>query len=207
MATRPATGFVPEDGYIKFQVVWDKAPAFSPETLQELGHWRQEMYRAKLIGVYPDGVGYGNISRRWDSAGRFLITGSGTGNFEQLAPEHYCLVTEVEPEKNQLSCRGPILASSESMSHAVIYRECPWVNGVIHVHHLGLWEKLLHHAPTTAADAAYGSPEMAASIVDLLRHTDLQEQKLFVMAGHREGIFVFGNTLEEAGKILNDWFD
>ncbi len=207
MATHQITSFTPDEGYIKFQVDWDQAPAFPRESLRELDRWRNKMYQAKLIGAYPDGIGYGNISTRWDAAGRFLITGSATGNFENLEPRHYCLVTGVEPEKNRLSCRGPILASSESMSHAVIYRECPWVNGVIHVHHLALWEKLLHHAPTTAANAPYGSPEMAASIVDLLRHTDLQEQGLFVMAGHREGIFAFGRTLEEAANVLNDWFD
>ena len=160
------------------------------------------MYRAGLIGAYPDGIGFGNISRRWDSEGRFLITGSATGNFEQLTPAHYCLVTEVVPNENRLTCRGPILASSESMSHSVIYRKQPGVNGVIHIHHLALWEYLLHKVPTTDASAPYGSPEMVASIADLLVTTDLPVRRLFVMEGHREGIFAFGETLETAASVI-----
>ncbi|HMQ64527.1 MAG TPA: class II aldolase/adducin family protein [Flavilitoribacter sp.] len=172
------------------------------DRLQELDHWRDVMYTAGLIGAYPDGIGFGNISRRWDGEGRFLITGSATGNFEQLEPSHYCLVTEVIPQENRLTCQGPILASSESMSHAVIYRERPEVNGVIHIHHLALWKYLLHKVPTTDASAPYGSPEMAASIVDLLETTDLPRRRIFVMEGHREGIFAFGETLESAASVI-----
>ena len=88
------------------------------------------------------------------------------------------------------------------MSHAVIYRECPAVQAVIHVHHLELWEQLLHKVPTTDASAKYGTPEMANSIVELLKKTDLRGTKLFVMEGHEEGIFSFGNSLDEAVEII-----
>jgi len=43
---------------------------------------------------------------------------------------------------------------------------------------------------------------MAFEIMRLLRDTDLNEVKIFAMAGHEEGIFTFGNTLDEAGEIL-----
>ena len=82
----------------------------------------------------------------------------------------------------------------------------PWVNGVIHVHHLGMWEALLHQVPTTDKSAPYGSPEMVASIVQLMRETDLKERKIFVMEGHREGIFTFGASLEEAFEVLMPYF-
>lgn len=72
------------------------------------------------------------------------------------------------------------------MSHAVIYCECPEVQGVIHIHNLEMWERLLHQVPTTDAAATYGSPEMAYSIIDLLQHTDLRSQGIFVMEEHRE---------------------
>ena len=66
----------------------------------------------------------------------------------------------------------------------------------------GLWEFLLHKVPTTDAGAPYGSPEMARSIIRLLRETDLREQKIFVMEGHPEGIFSFGETLEAAAAVI-----
>jgi len=50
---------------------------------------------------------------------------------------------------------------------------------------------LLDQVPTTDEDAAYGSPEMASSIVNLLRNSGLRQQKIFVMRGHPEGIFAF----------------
>src|SRR5690606_6522498 len=138
--------------------------ALNGDELAELDHWRKRMYAAGPIGAYPDGIGLGNISRRQSREGQFIISGSATGNFVQLSAEHYSLVTAVDIDRNSLACKGPIVASSESMSHAVIYRECPEVQGVIHIHHLGMWERLLHEVPTTDAKATYGSPEMAYSI-------------------------------------------
>lgn len=187
-----------DEGYIKFNAQWKKGDALPSPFLQPLIKTRQELYALGLIGAYDNGIGYGNISRRWNEAGQFVISGSATGNFKQLNEEHFTLVTQVNIERNTLWCEGPIIASSESMSHAVIYRECPWVNAVIHVHHLGMWKHLLHQVPTTDASATYGSPEMAYSIIDLLQNTDLPDKKIFVMEGHREGVFVFGEDMDDA---------
>lgn len=195
-----------DEGYIKFNAHWQKAPPLPAAELQELDHWRNEMYRHHLIGAYPDGIGYGNISRRADAEGRFHITGSATGLRPKLRPEDYTTVTFFDIPNNAVHCRGPIIASSESMSHAVIYRHCPWVGGVIHIHHREMWERLLHQVPTTAAMATYGSPEMALSIIDLLENTDLPAAKIFVMEGHPEGVFAFGKTLAEAAAAVLKWF-
>jgi L-ribulose-5-phosphate 4-epimerase len=198
-----------DEGYIKFNAQWKKGEALPSPFLQPLLQARQQLYDLKLIGAYENGIGYGNISRRWNEAGQFVISGSATGNLEQLQEKHFTLVTKVDIEHNTLWCEGPIIASSESMSHAVIYQECDWVNAVIHVHHLGMWKRLLHQVPTTAASATYGSPEMAYSITHLLQTTDLSEKKIFVMEGHEEGVFVFGEDMEDAmGTIkgyLSDW--
>lgn len=195
-----------DEGYIKFRADWQQAPPLPSAELAELQRWRQELYARRLIGAYDDGIGYGNISRRYGNTEQFIITGSATGNFPELGPEHFALVTAVDLPSNHLQCRGPVIASSESMSHAVVYQELDWVRGVVHVHQLELWEKLLHRAPTTAQGIPYGTPEMAASIVYLIRHTDLPERKIFVMAGHREGIFTFGKDLQEAAEVLIGYF-
>lgn len=194
---------IPDEGYIKFRADWEPASSLPWTDLELLDYWRNRLYDSGLIGAYPDGIGFGNISRRWNEEGQFLISGSATGNYPRLTASHYSLVTKVNIDQNRLSCKGPILASSESMSHAVIYRECPEVQGVIHVHNLDMWERLLHRVPTTANDATYGSPEMAYSIIDLLKTTDLRSRRIFVMEGHREGVFAFGNSLEEAAAVID----
>lgn len=191
-----------DEGYIKFEAHWEEASPLPEAEIAELNTFRRRLYELKFIGAYDNGIGYGNISRRYGDRGQFIISGSATGNFPQLTAEHYALVTGVEAEKNRLWCEGPVVASSESMSHAAIYQECTWANGVIHVHHAGLWKALLHKVPTTDKSAPYGSPEMAASIIQLMRETRLKEQKIFVMEGHEEGIFTFGHSLEEAFEVL-----
>ncbi len=191
-----------DEGYIKFNPVWTQTEPLPWDRLENLNYWRDVMYEHQFIGAYDNGIGFGNISLRWEDTDQFVISGSATGNFPKLNGQHYSLVTDVDIAKNTLHCQGPIVASSESMSHAVIYQECPWVNAVIHVHHLEYWQKLLHKLPTTPESVSYGSPEMAQSIVKLLRETNLQNGKLFVMAGHEEGLFAFGETLSAAAAIL-----
>lgn len=194
-----------DEGYIKFTALHTPGHPLGEGDLEELQYWRQRLYDLRLIGAYPDGIGYGNISNRYRDTDQFIISGTATGGLPVLSPEHYTRVTGFDPGANTLQCKGPILASSESMTHGILYRHCPEIGGVIHVHSLPLWEKLLHHVPTTDAFAPYGSPEMVNSVVHLLNETDLRRQKIFVMEGHREGIFTFGKDLDEAGNVLEDW--
>lgn len=204
-----------DEGYIKFQAHWQQAPPLPEKSLQDIIICRDLLHQIGLIGVYPNGIGYGNISQRWQAGGgspwesearegQFIISGSATGHLVTLTPEHFTLVTEVNIDLNKVWCEGPIIASSETMSHAVIYQHCPEVNAVIHVHHAQLWQQLLHQIPTTDADATYGSPEMAYSIIQLLHKTDLLHHKIFVMEGHPEGIFAFGESLMDVITRLKD---
>lgn len=194
--------FLMDEGYIKFDVHWKKTPPLPEEFVSELNVYRQRLYELKLIGAYDNGIGYGNISCRYGQEGQFIISGSATGNIPVLSAAHYTLVAKVEAARNRLWCEGPVVASSESMSHAAVYEECPWVQGVIHVHHPGLWKSLLLKVPATDKSAPYGSPEMAASILQLLQQTACRELKIFVMEGHEDGIFTFGHSLDEAYEVL-----
>jgi L-ribulose-5-phosphate 4-epimerase len=186
------------EGYIKFNPQWTVAPPLPEEQIEEINRWRGVAYWLGLIGMYPDGIGYGNISVRLDAEGRFLISGSATGGLPELDARHYCVVKSADPERNTVVCEGPIVASSESMSHAAIYLECPEVRAVIHAHHPELWRRLLYRVPTTDGAVTYGSPEMAREITRLLQETDLRQTKIFVTEGHEDGIFAFGESLEEA---------
>jgi len=190
-----------DEGYIKFQCEWEETDPLPEVWITDLNAWRQRMYVANLVGAYPDGIGFGNVSQRLQGD-RFVISGSKTGNYPELGPEHYALVETVDILQNRVSCKGATIASSESMSHAVIYQLRPEVQAVFHVHHLELWEKVLYKIPTTDPAAPYGSPEMAFEIQKLFKTTDVDEQCVFAMAGHREGLFGFGKNLDEAGNIL-----
>lgn len=193
-----------EEGYIKFQTNWQQSGAVADDAvLEALIEARQLLYRANLIGVLPDGIGYGNLSRRLHPGSQqFIISGSATGGIAQLSSRHFALVTAVDIGSNQLYCTGPVIASSESMSHAAVYLRCPEAMAVIHVHHYPMWASLLDHYPTTAPDATYGSPQMAFSIMNLFDTTDLQARKLLVMRDHPEGIIAFGELAETSRWLV-----
>jgi ribulose-5-phosphate 4-epimerase/fuculose-1-phosphate aldolase len=172
-----------------------------PALIAPLKRWRDHLHNLGLIGVYPDGVGFGNVSMRVDGE-RFAITGTQTGGVAELEPRHVTLVDDVDIERNSLRCTGPIEASSESMTHAAIYRCDPSIGAVVHVHHLATWNALMGHVSTTDVDVPYGTPAMVREIERLFRESDLRERRIAVMGGHREGLVTFGRDLDEAGEVM-----
>ena len=191
-----------EDGYIKFKCTWIEEELSDKNIIIELNSWRQKLYNSQLIGAYPNGIGYGNISCRL-ADGTFLITGTATGGVNKLTNNHFTRVSDFNIVDNAITCHGPMKASSESLTHAIIYKRLPETNAVVHIHNKNLWQKSLNNMPTTSSHVASGTPEMAIEIERLLATTDLQENKTLVMAGHEDGIITFGDNLTEAvGKLL-----
>lgn len=186
-----------DEGYIKFNCTWIEEGLPDNQLIDELNTWRQKLYNQQLIGAYPDGIGYGNISIRL-ADNTFLITGTATGNLRQLTDNHYTRVSGFDMANNAITCHGPIMASSESLTHAVIYASLPEVNAVVHIHNNFLWQKLLNKAPTTSSKATYGTPEMAREIGRLLKSAKTGKEKILVMAGHQDGLIAFGKDLAEA---------
>lgn len=190
-----------DEGYIKYSCKWTESEPISKEEIQEINAWRKKLFNLGLIGVYDNGIGFGNISVRYKS-NKFLISGSATGGIEDLNEHQYVVVDEYDLEQNSLTCVGPIKASSESLSHAVIYESSPKTNAVIHIHNKKMWEKYMNNIPTTSAAIAYGTPEMAKEIQKLFNENAFKQIKALVMGGHEEGVITFGDTLEEAGEVL-----
>lgn len=191
------------EGYVKFNCEWKKSGAIiSDSVYDKINNWRDILYGLKLIGANENEIGFGNISIRVKNKSDFIITGAGTGKFRKLTQKHYSKVTGYSLTKNSLVCKGPVKASSESLSHAIIYELDPEINAVIHVHNLEYWEKLIHQVPTTHEDIPYGTPEMAKEIIRLFRETDVSEKRILIMGGHQEGIITFGKDLDEAGGYL-----
>ena len=186
------------EGYIKFNCNWEqKEIQIQDEIFVQLEATRTQLYELGLIGMHPDGIGFGNISVKSAGSSSFIITGSATGQFAKLEPKHFALVTGYNFTLNTISCTGQTKASAESLSHAAIYETLPEVGAVVHIHCLSLWEKLLNVLPTTSAEVEYGTPEMAEAIRELISEMK-SDEKVIVMGGHREGILAFGQNLEEA---------
>lgn len=192
-----------DEGYIKFQCHWEKATA-SKEDLSELIHWRNKLLQIGLIGYYPDiNVGFGNISQKMEGK-QFIISGTQTGHIEHIQPEHFTTVTDYNIFTNEVWCKGSVKASSESMTHAMIYENDLLAEAVIHIHSSALWKQLIDKVSTSKKEVPYGTPEMANEITRLFNETEVKTQKIIVMAGHEEGILSFGTSLEEAGEIIEN---
>jgi L-ribulose-5-phosphate 4-epimerase len=195
------------DGYIKFNPQWIKEPiSISSELLDKINQVRSTLMTKGYLGVLSNGIGFGNISVRDWNSNRFIITGSATGGIPVLEASHLALVESVSIEENSLICQGLTAASSESMSHAIIYKTLPTINAVIHIHDTILWKNNFNQLPTTDPSAEYGTPEMAFSIQRLISGTKM-EQGVLVMGGHEDGLIAFASNLEDSLLILKKQLD
>jgi len=186
--------------YIKFSCERVAAEITSFEGLAELNAHRRKLRQLGLIGVDPNGIGFGNLSVRDGATDNFYITGSATGGRRELALADCAKVVACDFERNCVRYEGSALPSSESLSHAAIYKSDVTAGAVIHCHDSKLWAAVLNEAPTTSKAADYGTAEMANEIVQLFTHTDVP--KIIAMAGHEAGILTFGKDLEEAFAAL-----
>jgi ribulose-5-phosphate 4-epimerase/fuculose-1-phosphate aldolase len=170
--------------------------------LTELNAWRGKLLDLRLVGVDTNGIGFGNLSVRDGPTDNFYITGSATGGLRELTLAHCAKVVACDFKTNRIRYEGSAIPSSESLTHAAIYKSDATAGAIFHCHSLKLWEALLNQAPITSKAAEYGTPEMANEIMKLFTRTDLQSRKIVVMAGHEGGIVTFGKDLEEAFAVL-----
>jgi len=192
-----------DEGVVKYDCRWTRSEAVTDGLIQQLNEIRDRLYAQNLIGQYPDGIGFGNLSiRHPEQPKQFIITATQTGHLRQLSAEHYTTVTGWNQAANQVQCQGPAQASSESLTHAALYEADSAVRAIIHIHDYPLWAYLMDEVPTTKRETPYGTPEMALEMARLWRESDLQQRKLLVMAGHEEGIISFGTDLTEAYTVL-----
>jgi L-ribulose-5-phosphate 4-epimerase len=188
--------------YIKFSCERVAAEITSFGGLAELNAYRRKLLDLRLIGVDPNGIGFGNLSVRDGATDKFYITGSATGGIRELALADCAKVVACDFERNRVRYKGPATPSSESLTHAAIYASDAGAGAVIHCHDLKLWATALNQAPTTSKTAEYGTSELANEIMELFTCTDVQSRKIVVMAGHEGGIVTFGKDLEEAFAVL-----
>ncbi|MEM9681174.1 MAG: class II aldolase/adducin family protein, partial [Bacteroidota bacterium] len=172
-----------DEGYIKYTCDWERCSIIKEHEIMALNSWRNRLYQLGLIGVYDNGIGFGNVSQRVLDQ-EFIISGTQTGSLSTLTAEHYSRVVHCNVDNNYLQCVGMIQASSESMTHYAVYQSFKEIQYVFHIHHFNMWKKHLFKLPTTHPDIAYGTPEMAHEITRLFKETNVAKQKILLMAGH-----------------------
>jgi len=191
-----------EEGTIKYRALRRDGTIPEHPDFDALNRCRTKLFDLRLVGVYPSGIGYGNVSlRAGDSS--FIISGSATGSIRILGPEHYAWVESFDLKSNSVRSGGCLDASSESMSHGAVYRARPDVNAVIHIHSRMLFDFMrAQHYPETDAAISFGTPEMARAIGGLIASLGA-DHGVFVMAGHDEGIISYGESVAVALDLIS----
>jgi len=209
-----------DEGVIKYECNWtEKKDIIKYSQIKQLLSARNKLHDLKLIDVYKqNGIGFGNISQRIDDNDndngsknndkkvKFYITGTQTSELDndKMNESHFCIVNNYDIPRNKLYCHGPIRASSESMTHATIYELNTKINCVVHIHNNKLWNQCLNKLPTTDKNIKYGTPEMAKEVKRLYENNinDIQSKKIFVMAGHEDGLISFGDSIQSATNLM-----
>lgn len=192
------------DGIIKYQLDFQPSSPLEPSSFLEIERLRRRLFSLKLIGV-QEGIGYGNISQRV-SRNSFVITGTQTGHLENLEAQHYSLIEEYRDKEFYLKSSGAIKPSSEALTHGTIYNLHEDINAVIHIHSKSIWKFMLEGNYLKTKDVEYGSMEMIEEVNRIFLTINPQNDPLdnskFVMAGHEDGVMVFGRDLKEAELTL-----
>jgi ribulose-5-phosphate 4-epimerase/fuculose-1-phosphate aldolase len=196
----------PRASYIKFDCRLTPAKPPARAAVAELVAVRRELRRLGLVGAYPDGMGFGNLSRRTGSGRAFVVSGTATGGLRRILPRHFVVVDRYSLAGNRVNCRGAVRSSAESLTHAAVYEADARIRAVLHIHSLALWTRgRAGGLPATPPDAGYGTPEMAKAIRRVVRagvrRTGLLRGAV-VMAGHREGLIVYGRDLGQAMSVV-----
>lgn len=204
-----------EEGVIKFSCEHEErelSEGAHGRLARELGAWRKILAQSQLIGQDTKrygGAGFGNVSARLTPPSlprgkrRFLISGTQTGGLESLGLHGLCAVKDYDLRGNRVRSAGPVLPSSESMTHAAIYDLSPAIRFVFHVHSPQIWKQARRlRLPLTDEAVAYGTQEMAREVQRLYRTTSLSEGRVLAMGGHEDGVIAFGHRARDAGLAI-----
>lgn len=197
------------DGIIKYDPSGFSHTSPIPiDEYSDLDYWRNRLYLLGLIGIYQENqIGFGNVSLRKNyrhlhdtNHSQFIITGTQTASIKQLTGEHYTRILDFDIETFNLRVAGPIMASSEAITHAALYDLDDEINTVFHIHCPRMWEKMIsENFISTPKDILYGTKEMAEEMKKIVK---THGPEIFVMEGHRDGITAYGPDLESTGQLI-----
>jgi len=188
-----------QDGYIKYKSHWKKESIeLDPYIIAEISKWRSRFYAKEWIGMYSNGIGFGNISMKLEEDS-FLISGSATGGKSDTNIGDFAIVHNYDLSQNTLSCSGEVIASSEAMSHAALYKN--GTSHIVHIHNLFLWKKHLNVLPTISSEIEYGTVEMAMAL-SACKEKIAADYGIIIMGGHKEGIIAYGTSFEHLFNLF-----
>jgi len=189
------------DGVIKYNFDFQYSEPLDESLFADIELVRQRIFTLNLIGVTDTGIGFGNISQRVDNDS-FVITGTQTGHLSSLNASHYSLIEAFNDKEFYLKSSGVIKPSSEALTHGTIYNLSPDIGAVIHIHSKAVWKFMLNGGYLRTKDVEYGSIEMIDEVNRLFSKIKPLSNPEFAMAGHEEGVMVFGKTLADAELTL-----
>jgi ribulose-5-phosphate 4-epimerase/fuculose-1-phosphate aldolase len=194
------------EGYVKYTAEHTMALAVETPHWEELNHARTKLREMGLVGAASNGIGFGNLSVRV-KGDEFLISGTATGASPILGPDGYCLITSFDIDRNRVVSTGPVKPSSETMTHGAVYQSCPAANCVIHIHSRAVFDGMIRDKrPATPETAAYGTPDIALAIGKLVQESGKNEGSI-VLAGHDEGVIIYGPTIERAFSLIEELYN
>ncbi len=196
-----------DEGVVKYSLEFiEDKNAIKFEDIKELEECRERLYELELIGAYPDGIGFGNISQLSQNGG-FIITSTQTGHLANLDENLYSKVDRVDIEAFTTYARGSTKPSSEAITHEAIYRLDDSIKAIIHIHNEKLWRYMIDHGYKTTTDVPYGSPQMVESVEEIYQTKEELRKNIFAMRGHFEGVFAFGETIGEVEEVVLGLYD
>jgi L-ribulose-5-phosphate 4-epimerase len=147
----------------------------------------------------------GNISGRLPGSRTMVIKPSGV-LFEDLAPETMCAI-----DLDTLEGDGRFKPSSDTATHAYIYRHLPEVGGIVHTHspYATAWAALGREIPCflTAMADEFGGPIPCGGFA-MIGGEEIGREVVATLDGHRSpalvlqnhGVFAVGATPKSAVK-------
>lgn len=147
----------------------------------------------------------GNISGRLPGADTMVIKPSGV-LFEDLAPDKMCMV-----DIHSLESQGDYKPSSDTATHAYIYKHMPDVGGIVHTHsrYATAWAAHGREIPCilTAMADEFGGPIPCGGFA-LIGGEEIGREVVRVLTGHRSpavllqnhGVFTIGPDPKAALK-------
>lgn len=189
------------DGIIKYNFDFQRSSPLKEVEFLEIEMVRERLFALNLIGVTDDGIGFGNISQRVNKDS-FVITGTQTGHLENLEGKHYSLIEAYNDKEFYLKSSGAIKPSSEALTHGTIYNLSSDIGGVIHIHSKEIWNFMLKNDYLKTKDVEYGTEEMIDEVNRIFSRINPLGNPKFVMAGHEDGVMVFGENLLKAELSL-----
>ena len=185
------------DGVIKYNFDFQPSEPLDEPLLLKLESLRERLFSLELIGVNDEGIGFGNISQRMDE-NSFIITGTQTGHLSTLDAKHYSLIEEYNDKEFYLKSSGAIKPSSEALTHGTIYNLSPKIGGIIHIHSKEIWSFMLKNDYLKTRNVEYGTKEMIDEVNRIFSNIEPLDNPKFVMAGHEDGVMIFGEDLLSA---------